>query len=336
MTCAQRAHRAVLSALPTVRNEDLILVACSGGRDSLALAAAAVQALTCHVGAVIINHQLQDGSDQVAEQAASQCAELGLDPVRIMNITVPSTGAGLEADARDARYEALARTAHDVGAAYVLVAHTSDDVAETILIKLLRTPSIEALTGMDAEREFKGVHFVRPFLTLSRADTTALCQEWGLHYWDDPTNGESVDGELDADFPLRSKIRHDVLPLLSRVSGRNSVELLASSAQRSREDFEIIRESVHNAYAHIMREKNGVPEIKIRALRTFSPAIQRRVVAQALENMGIKPSQSAVSDILQLADVEQKKKTIQISSPLIANKLYEVIQLWKDSNYANF
>ena len=328
------------SASPSSSQEHpLVLGACSGGRDSLALAAVAHEALTprgYHVGAVVVNHQLQEASHSVAERTARTCTHIGLSPVRIVSINVPSTRAGLESDARDARYAALASTAKELNAACVLVAHTSNDVAETILMKLLRTPSPEALTGIARERHIHHMRFVRPLLEFSREDTTQLCQEYNLSYWDDPTNGQDVEGELDSSYPVRSRIRHDVLPLLSRITKRNVVQLLANSAQSSREDAQIIHEAVNDAYNRVMREKNGVLEIKIRALRAFPAAIQRRVLVTALENLDIRPTQSAIFSLLELSQIEQKKKTVKISTPLVANKLYEVIQLWKDSDYANF
>ncbi|MFD0705454.1 tRNA lysidine(34) synthetase TilS [Alloscardovia venturai] len=323
--------------------QETVLVACSGGRDSLALVAATCAAyhgeLGSHgstgdvrVGAVIVNHQLQENSAEVAARAREQCTRVGCDFVRVIDVDVERTRAGLEADARNARYQALIHVAQEENARCILVAHTSDDVAETMLIQLLRNPRFEALTGMDTFTQFDGISLVRPFLELTREDTTAACHELNLEYWDDPTNGDGVprSEKLPQDFPLRSKLRHDVIPELSRVVGRDIRKLLAQSAQRNREDMDIIENAVDEAFSAIIRVKNGQYEVKIRPLVKFTTAIQRRVIARAIELMDIKPTASMLSDIIQLSELDQKKKLIQLTSALYANKVYDVIQLWKD------
>ncbi|OTA26096.1 tRNA lysidine(34) synthetase TilS [Alloscardovia macacae] len=318
-------------------NPGLLLVACSGGRDSLALAAVSRETYH-HVGALIINHQLQDGSREVAEEAARICRERGLDPVQIVDIHVERTRTGLEADARDARYDALSRVSREMGASAVLVAHTQDDVAETILMKLLRGAGVNALNGIASRVEHDGVPFLRPFLSLSRADTTRICDELGLAYWDDPTNGDSVaPGELlPEDFPLRSKMRHDILPLLSTVTHRDAVEVLAGSVDEAREDLEIIDTAVAEAYRACTREKEGRLELKIRALNAQLPAVQRRVIARFIAENGQTPTRAMIQAVAQLRAADEKKKTVQLKAGLAAYKMYNVIQLWKDSKYANF
>ncbi|WP_018143224.1 tRNA lysidine(34) synthetase TilS [Alloscardovia criceti] len=332
-----RAQQEVRSCLAThgVAEDEQILVACSGGRDSLALAAVARRAVPNPVGALIVNHQLQAGSDEVARKTAQICTARGLAPVSTLDITVPNSRLGVEAEARTARYAALARKAREVGARIVLVAHTMDDSAETIAMRLMRAPSIEALTGIREKLTLDNILFLRPFLSLRREDTTHICKELQLDYWDDPTNGEDIEGLLGADFPLRSQFRHDVFPLLDQVTGRDVVRVLAQAAQRSREDLDIIEDAVEAAYERIIREKNGILEIKIRALKAFLPAIQRRVIAQCLQNVNIVPENTIIEELLQLSCVQQKKKSIRLSSALGANKVYDVIQLWKDSDYAN-
>src|SRR5690606_20312838 len=115
------------------RGSDLVLVALSGGADSLALAAAtAFEAPRAHLraGAVIVDHGLQAASTEVAERAAEQARALGLDPVVVVRVQVGSAG-GPEAAARDARYAALVETIQTTDAAALLLGHTLDDQAET-------------------------------------------------------------------------------------------------------------------------------------------------------------------------------------------------------------
>src|SRR5690606_23123681 len=109
-------------AVEDLPGDALVLVACSGGPDSLALAAAAAFALPragLRAGAVVVDHALQDGSAEVAARAAAQCRELGLDPVEVHRVEVGTAG-GMEAAARDARYGALTEAAARLGAAAVL------------------------------------------------------------------------------------------------------------------------------------------------------------------------------------------------------------------------
>ena len=133
----RRAVRAALtvpgpsSAVPEPV-EGLVLVALSGGPDSLALAAAtAFEAPRAglRAGAVIVDHGLQEGSADVAATAARQAADLGLDPVLVRAVTVDGTG-GPEAAARSARYAALQAAAAETGARAVLLGHTLDDQAD--------------------------------------------------------------------------------------------------------------------------------------------------------------------------------------------------------------
>ena len=183
---AQHGDHAVAADAP------LVLVACSGGRDSMALAA--VSHIVCtsmgvRCGAVIVDHGLQAGSERVASEAADRCRALGLGPVIMRNATVQARGEGLEAAARQARYNELCAAARESGAIAVLLAHTMDDQAETVLIGLLRSRGVDALAGMPQVFTRSGATFARPLLTLTRAETTGLCEDLGVEYWDDPTNG---------------------------------------------------------------------------------------------------------------------------------------------------
>ena len=234
---AQHGDHAVAADAP------LVLVACSGGRDSMALAA--VSHIVCtsmgvRCGVVIVDHGLQEGSEQVAGEAADRCRALGLGPVIVRNATVQARGEGLEAAARQARYNELCAAARESGAIAVLLAHTMDDQAETVLIGLLRSRGVDALAGMPQVFTRSGVTFARPLLTLTRDETTGLCEDLGVEYWDDPTNGDAVDGELPDDYPLRSRVRHDLLPAIERFAGFNVTRHFAESAQLARMDKEYL------------------------------------------------------------------------------------------------
>jgi tRNA(Ile)-lysidine synthase len=137
----------------------LVLVACSGGADSLALAAATAfvaPRLGLRGGAVVVDHGLQDGSAQVAAGAADRCRALGLDPVEVVPVTVGASAEGVEGAARQARYAALAARAQALGSVAVLVGHTLDDQAEQVLLGLVRGSGGRSLAGMPAQRVLGG------------------------------------------------------------------------------------------------------------------------------------------------------------------------------------
>ncbi len=278
----------------------LILVACSGGRDSLALACAAhlvadMTGLRC--GALLIDHGLMPDSDQVAERAAGTCRKLGLDPVRVIRVDVPVTSAGPEADARAARYQALSEQALELGAKAVLLAHTRDDQAETVLIGLIRSQGLQAITGMARRVERGGMLYLRPFLDLDRKDTTAICRQQGIDWWDDPTNGDDrpADSTLPETLPLRSRIRHDLLPALNRFAGRDMARRLALGADMARLDQDYLDTQVDGLFQRLVSRpdsdqiaKGVLACLDAHGLADCHPALRTRLLAQVLTKLGIR------------------------------------------------
>jgi tRNA(Ile)-lysidine synthase len=211
------------------QGHDRVLVACSGGADSLALAAAAAfeapRAGLC-AGLVTVDHGLQDGSAERAAAVAALGYELGLDPVEAIRVDVGGAG-GPEAAARTARYAALdaAATALD---AHVLLGHTLDDQAETVLLGLGRGSGPRSIAGMAAADG----RYLRPFLRLRRTTTEAACAALGLEPWDDPHNADPA-------FQ-RARLRHEVLPLLEDVLQGGVAAALARTADLLRDDLDAL------------------------------------------------------------------------------------------------
>ncbi|GAA1426552.1 tRNA lysidine(34) synthetase TilS [Microlunatus lacustris] len=207
-----------------------LLVACSGGSDSLALAAAARQVaerrgLPC--AAAVVDHGLQAGSDLVAARAAETLAGLGLADVVVLPVTVTAVG-GTEAAARDARYAALRSVAAGDPPATVLLGHTRDDQAETVLLGLARGSGPRSLAGMAP----RAAGLLRPLLDLPRTTTEQACAELGLQPWSDPHN-------RDPRF-ARVRVRRRVLPVLERELGPGVVAALARTARLAREDADLL------------------------------------------------------------------------------------------------
>ena len=205
---------------------DLILVAVSGGADSLALAAATrfvAAQRGLRAGSVVIDHGLQSGSADVAERAAESVRALGLDPVEVAPVVVGSEG-GPEAAAREARYAALRLAAERFGAAIVFTGHTRNDQAETVLLGLARGSGPGSLRGMSEFEDGIG----RPLLDVTRDTTRTAALAEGLDPWDDPHNS-------DERF-TRVRVRHTVLPVLDAELGPGIVDALARTANLVRDD----------------------------------------------------------------------------------------------------
>ena len=207
-----------------------VLVACSGGPDSLALAAAVAFVAPRRgvaAGAVVVDHGTQEGSAQVADRAADQCRSLGLDPVEVVRVRVGTAG-GPEGAARTARYAALRDAAARTGAEAVLLGHTRDDQAESVLLALARGSGGRSLSGMAPVRG----PLRRPLLGTSRATVHEACAALGLEPWLDPTNAGQDN--------RRAAVRNRVLPLLAEVLGPGVPEALARTAEQLRQDGAVL------------------------------------------------------------------------------------------------
>ncbi len=222
--------------------DGVVLVACSGGPDSLALAAATAfvaPRLGLRAGAVVVDHGLQPGSAAVAATAAGQCRALGLDPVEIACVDVrTAAGDGPEAAARDARYQALDQAAAAHGARAVLLGHTRDDQAESVLLGLLRGSGSRSLAGMAGRRGL----YRRPLLDVPRAVTRAACTEQQLDPWADPHNADPT--------YARSRARDLLADLESRL-GPGITAALARSAALLRADADALDEWAEAQYAEM-------------------------------------------------------------------------------------
>lgn len=262
--------RAALDDLPA---GSLVLVALSGGPDSLALAAAtAFEAPRAglRAGAVIIDHDLQQRSADVAAAASAQATQLAFDPVLVRRVEVRA-GQGPEADARAARYAALDAVALETGAAAVLLGHTLDDQAETVLLGLARGSGPSSLWGM-AERA--GV-YRRPLLGIRRAQTETFCRDAGLEPWHDPQN-------LDPAF-TRVRVRQTVLPMLETELGPGIAEALARTAVQLREDAEALDHFAEEIIEELAEHAEAGISLDARTLASNPPALRQRLIRSAVE-----------------------------------------------------
>jgi tRNA(Ile)-lysidine synthase len=261
---------AVRASLAGLAPGDLVLAACSGGPDSLALAAAlafVAPRAGLRAGAVTVDHGLQEGSAERALAVAAALRGLGLDPVHAVTVTVGGKG-GPEAAARAARYAALERAAADGGAVAVLLGHTLDDQAETVLLGLARGSGPRSLAGMPPRR---GV-FARPLLGVRRQVTMAACAALGLDPWADPHNA-------DRRF-ARVRVRLDALPALEAALGPGVTEALARTADQLRNDAEML-----DKIAETERERGDTPLSAVR-IAGLPGALRSRVLRSAALDAG--------------------------------------------------
>jgi tRNA(Ile)-lysidine synthase len=261
-------RRAVREVLVTASAHELVLVALSGGPDSLAMAAAtAFEAPRAglRAGAVIVDHGLQPGSADVAAAAARQAEALGLDPVVVVPVSVGGRG-GPEAAARDARYAAIAEAAESAGAVAVLLGHTLDDQAETVLLGLARGSGATSLHGM---ARVTGMYW-RPLLGIRRSTTVQFCEDAGLEPWTDPQN-------MDEAY-TRVRVRTTVLPLLERDLGPGIAEALARTADQLREDSEALDHFADELAEELTEHAEAGISLSVNGLAANPSALRQRII----------------------------------------------------------
>jgi tRNA(Ile)-lysidine synthase len=268
-----------------------LLIAVSGGADSLALAAACefeAKKLKVKIAAAVIDHSLQKDSDKVAAQTAKTLAALGFEEVVVKKISVGKAG-GPEAAARSARYAALETLRQKTKSHFILLGHTSSDQAETVLLGLVRGSGSRSLSGMS---EKTGV-LLRPLLGIERATTEAFCKDSGIKYWSDPQN-------KDEKF-LRVMIRKHVLPFLEKQLGGSVAASLVRTADQLREDNSYLESQADKSFKKYAKVLGSGISFDAKALEKLPAAILNRVIKKALDSFGSESSRThvlAVSDLV--------------------------------------
>jgi len=269
------------TAVPAVRNAvrtwlenyeagDTILVAVSGGADSLALAhALSVESkeFVISVIGVTVDHQLQEQSAAQADKVKAQLEEFGIDC--IIKKVVVNLQDGLEASARKARYEALQEVAKAQNAVAVFLGHTRDDQAETVLLGLARGSGTRSLSGM---AHHNGL-YVRPLLEITRIQNEQYCDEMKLHYWNDPHN-------QNPEFS-RVRVRNEALPALEKSIGPGIAEALARSAHLLRDDADALDHWAKREEIHL-----DLADLECAYLEELPRAIRTRIIRAAIYAAG--------------------------------------------------
>ncbi|MBD0292719.1 MAG: tRNA lysidine(34) synthetase TilS [Jiangellaceae bacterium] len=266
-------RRAVRESLRDVPNDALVLVACSGGADSLALAGALAHLAARKgrsAGGITVDHGLQPGSADRGRGVAAALVRLRLDPVEVIHVCVPDAVHGPEGNARTARYRALGAAAARLEAAAVLLGHTRDDQAESVLLGLARGSGARSLSGM---APVSG-RYRRPLLNLPR-ETVRAAVPGGLTAWHDPHN-------VDPAF-ARARVRHRVLPVLEQELGPGIASALARSATLLRADADALDVWAERALAESHLGEPGTVDQRLDPglLATYPVAVRRRVLRRA-------------------------------------------------------
>ena len=261
---ALKVAQAVAALLP----EGEAIVGVSGGADSLALAMGAKWAadrsgttLTC----IVVDHRLQEGSGDVAGRTVAVLQDRGLS-AQVVGVDVEQDPAdGIEAAARRARLGALAASGLPV-----LLGHTLDDQAESVLLGLLRGSGTRSLAGMAPVR----MPFIRPLLGVRRQTTVEACRDWRLEWWDDPHN-------VDERF-ARVRARQHLEELTQRL-GRDVAPALARTAELSRMDADLLEELAEREVAG----QDLTSPLEISRVCALPPALRLRVLRLWLESSGM-------------------------------------------------
>lgn len=310
----RRVHRNLLDALGPGEGRGVV-VALSGGPDSSALLLALAEGrgrTGWNPLAVHVDHGIAaEAQRRQFRQAAARAADLADIALELRNVDAPQRerererGAGIEAAAREVRYEALAAAAREVGAGVIAAAHTRDDQAETVLLRILRGAQLDGLAGIrplapvpyadsgDAREGRPDLLLVRPMLTLTRAETTAICAAWGFAPVQDPANRDLRH--------LRSRVRHQLLPQLRELNPQIDAAL-ARLADGVGVDRDFLDQAAADALDALADDAAG--GWLQRELAALHPALRRRALRAIAARAGLELSaeRTAAAEALLLAD----------------------------------
>ena len=268
-----------------------VCIGVSGGADSMALAIVAkLEAADFNLDlvAVIVDHNLQENSAEVATSTKKKLESIGYSDIFVGKANVLVTD-GVEASARRARYLVFQQALETYGSKVFLLGHTKNDQAEGVLIGLARGSGTKSLSGM---AEISGP-FIRPFLNVDRSTTQAACDESGIEYWSDPHN-------LNTEF-TRVRIRENILPLIEKEIGPGIIDALSRSAKILREDATALDEWAERTFGEV-----DPTDIEISFLVALPIAVRSRVLRLAIYAAGapsgsisathLEPIEAFVSD----------------------------------------
>ena len=312
----RHAVREVLAA--NTKPGQKLLIAVSGGADSLALASATLfesKKLQLQVATATIDHGLQKVSAKVTEQTLEKLYQIGITEAWSKKVKVGTKG-GPEAAAREARYEALESLRIESKSDFIVLGHTANDQAETVLLGLTRGSGSRSLSGMSVRSE----RLLRPLLSIERASTEQFCKDEKISPWHDPQN-------KDLKF-LRVRIRKVVLPFLEKQLGKGIFSNLIRTSSQLQEDDQYLSFVAAKEYRKIAKTSLRQVTLGQPELVKLPEAIRNRVIKSAIDHFNLESSRThvlAVADLvlnwhgqkplaLPGVRVERKGKTITLKA----------------------
>lgn len=271
MKAMLEVRRSLRTWLDQVSAGETVLIGCSGGADSMALAYALwqeAQPRSIRAIPLVIDHGIQESSADVAQAVSERLQAIGYPRVEVLRVEVDGVG-GMEASARRARFEAFANSLEERGARFLFLGHTRDDQAETVLLGLARGSGTRSLAGMAEENG----SFIRPMLGLAREQTLAACAEADLEVWDDPHNHDPQ--------YARVRVRRHLLPILEAELGPGIASALARSAKILREDADAL-----DHWANEVASGMNLASLEVAQLAALPKAVRVRVLRQAIYTAG--------------------------------------------------
>lgn len=296
-----------------------VLMAVSGGQDSLALAALLRDLQPkwdWHLAIAHCDHRWRSDSAENAAHVLKLMAEWGLTAYGEVTLDPPAT----EADARHWRYAVLTQLAQSHGYSHVVTGHTASDRAETLLYNLARGSGMEGLQALGWERELgNGIRLVRPLLEFRRSDTARICRVLNLPIWEDSTN-------RDVRY-ARNRIRHEVLPMLQMYLNPQVEMHLAQTADILASEVEYLNQQAIALYQTAVDLQTGLPRLHRIVLRDASLALQRRVLRHWLRQFDIHPTFEHTEKCVELITAPNRSQTDPFPGGAIAQVSGDWIRL---------
>lgn len=303
-----------------VSDDDAVLVAVSGGLDSMVLFhlfrfAAPVR----RMAAAHFDHGMREGSRADADWVRGICRAWAV-PLFEDRASPPPRS---EADARDRRYAFLDRAADSAGAAAVATGHHADDQAETVLFRLARGTGLDGLAGIAARRG----RIVRPLLAFTRRDLLAYARAYRLTWRDDPTN-------LDRRF-ARNRIRLNALPVLETV-GPGAAGRIAALAAEAAEAAEAWRSVLRRVVREVVtaRDDRGFTLARER-LQAYHPHVRARVLRHLLRRLGGRPDRSGTRLAVEFINSGASGTGIALAGGVTLSREFERLRLERTRSEAD-
>jgi len=288
-----------------------ILIAVSGGQDSLCLARLCLDLQSKWSWTVAIAHfdHGWQGDGGLRDHLAKICDDWG---VTFYLSQAKTTIRESEGEARKYRYQGLIDIATEYQFNYLLTGHTRSDRAETLIYNLIRGSGIEGLTALNWTRQINDhLTLVRPLLDFTRRETGEFCQKWQLPVWEDKYNQERKFA--------RNRIRLDLIPYLQTEFNPNIEKHLAQTAEILREDLEYLKQETDRIYQQVYNQENN--SLKCSLLREISLNFQRRIVKEFLsQNLNKMPNFEQIEAVVKLRDAPNLSATSSLDKHQIAQK----------------